>query len=99
MMTPMSRVEILCVGTELLSGRINTHMAFLAPALAGVGLSIRRESSVGDSVAEIRGAVAEAFGRSDVVIITGGLGPTFDDLTREGVAEALGLRLSYRPAL
>lgn len=93
------RVEVLCIGTELLSGRINTHMSFLAPALRGVGLSIGRETSAGDAVAEIRDAVAAAWSRSDVVLVTGGLGPTFDDLTREGVAEALGLRLVYRPKL
>lgn len=95
----MTRVEVLCVGTELLSGKVNTHMRFLAPALRGLGLRISRESSVGDSTGEIRAAVSEAFARADVVLVTGGLGPTFDDLTREGAAEALGLRLAYRPAI
>ena len=87
------------MGTELLSGKINTHMAYLAPALRGVGLSISRETSVGDSVADIRDAVAGAFSRAEIVIITGGLGPTFDDITREGVAEALGRRLIFRPSI
>lgn len=95
----MARVEILCVGSELLGGKVNTHMEFFAPFLQGLGLSIGRETSVGDSVAEIRGAVEGAHARADVVLITGGLGPTFDDLTREGVAEALGLRLTYRPEI
>ncbi|MBI4347421.1 MAG: competence/damage-inducible protein A [Elusimicrobia bacterium] len=95
----MTRVEIVCVGTELLSGKVNTHMAFLAPCLQGLGLRIGRESSVGDSIGEIRAAVGEAFARADVVLVTGGLGPTFDDLTREGTAEALGLRLTYRPQI
>ncbi|MCX5788342.1 MAG: competence/damage-inducible protein A [Elusimicrobia bacterium] len=93
------RVEILCVGTELLSGKINTHMAYLAPALRGVGLSISRETSVGDSVADISDAVAGALSRAEIVIVTGGLGPTFDDLTREGVAQALGRRMAYRPSI
>ncbi|MBI5203209.1 MAG: competence/damage-inducible protein A [Elusimicrobia bacterium] len=95
----MARVEILCVGSELLSGKVNTHMSFFAPFLRGLGLSIGRETSVGDSVAEIREAVESAFARADVLLITGGLGPTFDDLTREGVAEALGLRVTYRPEI
>ena len=95
----MARVEILCVGTELLSGKVNTHMSFFAPFLQGLGLSIGRETSVGDSIAEIRDAAQTAFARADVLLITGGLGPTFDDLTREGVAEALGLRITYRPAI
>lgn len=99
MARPAARVEALCVGTELLSGRVNTHMGYLAPALRGAGLTISRESTVGDSVAEIREAASAALGRCDVLVITGGLGPTFDDLTREGVAEALGLRLTYRPRI
>ncbi|MBI4424548.1 MAG: competence/damage-inducible protein A [Elusimicrobia bacterium] len=96
---PSPRLEVLCVGTELLAGRINTHMALLAPGLLGAAFPIARETTVADSVAEIRDAATAALERSDMLLVTGGLGPTFDDLTREGIAEALGVRMAYQPEL
>jgi nicotinamide-nucleotide amidase len=89
------RIEILNTGTELLLGSVlNTHLQFLARALFPLGLRIQRQVTVPDGLA-IREAVTETFGRADVVLITGGLGPTTDDITRETVAELLGLELIH----
>jgi nicotinamide-nucleotide amidase len=88
------RVELINTGTELLLGFAdNTHLAHLGRALAGIGLRIQRQTTVGDDRAELRAAIAEALGRADVLIVTGGLGPTGDDCTREVVAEVLGRQL------
>lgn len=89
------RLEVLNTGTELLLGSVvNTHVKFFGEALFPLGLRIERQVTVPDGEA-IRGAVAETFGRADVVLITGGLGPTTDDVTREIVAELLGLPLVH----
>jgi nicotinamide-nucleotide amidase len=89
------RVEVLNTGTELLLGHvINKHLASLAEAIFPLGLRIQRQVTVPDGTA-IREALAETFGRADLVLITGGLGPTTDDLTRDIVAELLGLRLEH----
>lgn len=93
------RVELLCVGTELLSGKNNTHTAYFAEALRGLGLSLARETTLPDDPREMRSAISEALRRSEIVLVCGGLGPTFDDLTREAVAGALGRRLVFKPAL
>jgi len=86
-------VEVLNTGTELLLGEvINTHAAWLGRQLFPLGLRISRQTTVPDGEA-IRQALAETFGRADIVLVTGGLGPTTDDITREAVAELLGLRL------
>lgn len=93
-MAPLTRkAEIICVGTELLSGRINTYIPLFASGLKEAGFVVEREHSVRDRVKDISEIVAGALKRSDAVIICGGLGPTFDDLTREGVAKALKRRL------
>jgi nicotinamide-nucleotide amidase len=87
------RVELLNTGTELLLGSVvNTHVKFLAEALFPLGLRISRQLTVPDGEV-IREAVEESFGRADILLITGGLGPTTDDITREMVAELLGLKL------
>jgi len=87
------RLELLNTGTELLLGSvINTHVKFLAEALFPIGLRISRQVTVPDGDA-IRDAVIETFGRTDVLLITGGLGPTTDDVTREIVSDLLGLEL------
>jgi nicotinamide-nucleotide amidase len=89
------RIEVLNTGTELLLGGVlNTHLQFIAQALFPLGLRIERQVTVPDGVA-IREALAEAFGRADAVVITGGLGPTTDDITRETVAELLGMELVH----
>ncbi len=89
------RVEIINTGTELLLGRVtNTHLAFLAQSLFGLGLRVERQVTVPDGVA-IAEALAEAMPRAEVIIVTGGLGPTSDDITREAAAEAFGKKLIF----
>lgn len=84
--------EILSIGTELLMGQIvNTDAQFLSRRLAALGITMHRQSTVGDNPGRVKEAVREALSRADLVITTGGLGPTEDDLTKEMVAEALGL--------
>lgn len=86
--------EILCVGTELLMGHtVNTNAAFLARGLAEAGINLYHQTVVGDNPRRLREALELALSRADVVITTGGLGPTYDDLTKETVAETLGRRL------
>ncbi len=89
------KIEIINTGTELLLGSVlNTHLKFIAESLFPLGLRIERQVTVPDGSA-IRDAVAETFGRADAVIVTGGLGPTTDDVTREIIAEMLGQELKH----
>ncbi len=84
--------EILCVGTELLLGEVvNTNAAYISRELARLGISVYHSSMVGDNPARLATAVKAALGNADLLIMSGGLGPTYDDLTKETVAEALGL--------
>jgi len=86
-------VEVINTGTEILLGSVlNTHVATLAHGLFPLGLRIERQITVPDGDA-IREALVVALARADVVIVTGGLGPTTDDITREITAELLGLAL------
>ena len=88
--------ELICVGTELLLGNIlNTNAKYLAEKCAELGLSLFYQTVVGDNPERLKEVVMTAFGRSDIVIFTGGLGPTGDDLTKEVVSQALGLNLVY----
>ena len=83
--------EILCTGEELLLGDIvNTNAAFLSAELTHLGVSVYHHSVVGDDSARLKAAVNEGLSRSDIVIVSGGLGPTKDDLTKETVAELFG---------
>ncbi len=92
-------VEVINTGTELLLGNVtNTHLTFLGQELFPLGLRIDRQVCVPDGPA-IREALADAFPRADVVLVTGGLGPTSDDLTRDIAAELLGLPLVDDPAI
>ena len=87
-------VEIICVGTELLLGNIvNTNAAYLAQKCALLGLSSYYQSVVGDNAERLTEAIRTAAGRSDVVILSGGLGPTEDDLTKETAAAVMGKEL------
>ena len=87
-------VELIAVGTELLLGNIvNTNARFLAEKCAVLGLSIYNQSVVGDNRERLSDAVRIALKRSDILILTGGLGPTEDDLTKEVCAEVLGFPL------
>jgi nicotinamide-nucleotide amidase len=87
------RIEIINTGTELLLGNtLNTHGAWFGRELFKLGLRISRQTTVPDGDA-IRESLQEALGRSDALIVTGGLGPTSDDLTREITADVLGLEM------
>lgn len=94
------RAELLTIGSELLSGAtINTNAAELARRLAEVGLACRRQTAVGDERPALLQALREALARCDVLVTSGGLGPTFDDITLETIAEAAGRPLTYRAAV
>ena len=87
------QAEVINTGSELLLGLVqNTHLAWLAGELAPLGVTISRQVCVPDGP-DIRGALDKALDRADLVICTGGLGPTTDDITREAAAELLGLSL------
>ena len=86
--------EIICVGTELLLGNIvNTNAAFLSEKLAYLGINCYFQTVVGDNRDRLLSVVNTALSRADILIFSGGLGPTEDDLTKETVAEALGKKL------
>lgn len=86
--------EIISVGTELLLGQVvNTDTAIVAQALSGLGINLLYSAVVGDNVERLRTAVETAISRSDLLIMTGGLGPTTDDLTKETTAAAAGKKL------
>ena len=96
----MTAAELLSVGAELLLGEtVDTNAAFLGRELATLGLPLRSVRVVPDDRAMLRDAFADARARSSLVLATGGLGPTHDDLTREGLADALGEELVEDPAL
>jgi len=86
--------EILSVGTELLMGQIaNTNAQYISRRLSEIGINVYFHNVVGDNRVRLKNALAVSLGRSDAVIMTGGLGPTQDDLTKETVAEAMGRKL------
>lgn len=86
--------EILSVGTELLMGQIaNTDAQFISKRLSELGISIYRQTTVGDNPGRVLESLKESLSRSDIVITTGGLGPTEDDLTKEMVAKYFGLEM------
>jgi nicotinamide-nucleotide amidase len=93
------RVEVVNTGTELLLGKVvNTDAGYFGQELFKLGLRIQRQTTIPDGD-EIRTVLAEAFPRTDVILITGGLGPTSDDITREVVAEMLGRELHLDQAI
>lgn len=90
------RVEVIAVGTELLLGQIvNGNAAEIGRRLAEVGLDHYRQVVVGDNLERAAAAISEALGRADAVIVTGGLGPTQDDITREAMCAATGVGMDY----
>lgn len=92
--------EVVCVGTELLLGQItNTNARFVAETLARLGIDAYFQQVVGDNRARLSDTLRLALARSDLVVTVGGLGPTEDDLTKEVVAELLGLELVADPGL
>jgi nicotinamide-nucleotide amidase len=97
--SPM-RAEILCVGSELLLGQIiDTNAAYIAGQLARIGVDLHRKQTAGDNLERITDCIQGALRRADILVITGGLGPTTDDLTREAIASALGVALEYQEDL
>ena len=95
-MSQPQSVEVINFGDELLVGiRENAHLVYLGDQLARHGISITRNRVVMDNSVEIQRGFQEAWDQSDLVITTGGLGPTADDLTRETIAQALGLKLIF----
>jgi nicotinamide-nucleotide amidase len=84
-------VELINTGSELMLGHtLNTHQQWLGRRLAGLGWVVTRQVAIADSGPEIQQAVRESLGRADLILVTGGLGPTSDDITRELIAELLG---------
>lgn len=93
-------VELINTGSELMLGRVlNTHQQWLCRRLADLGHVVTRQVAVADAGKEIQGAVREALDRAELVVTTGGLGPTSDDLTRELIAELLGRKLIQNQAV
>lgn len=92
--------EILAVGSELLSyQRIDTNSLYLTERLNSLGVEVPQKGVVGDDRGRLTQAVRQAVERSEIVLLTGGLGPTEDDLTREAVADALGRKLVYEDSI
>jgi len=97
---PLTTAEIVAVGSELLgSTRIDTNSLFLSERLGALGIVLRAKAVVGDDRVDLSAIVSQALSRADLVVCTGGLGPTDDDLTREAVADVLGLALTEDPAI
>ncbi|MBQ5670769.1 MAG: competence/damage-inducible protein A, partial [Oscillospiraceae bacterium] len=91
-------VEIIGVGTELLlGGTTNTDARDISEMLTQLGINVFYHTVVGDNPARLRSVMEIAMGRADIIITTGGLGPTCDDLTKNVIAEALGRKLVYNP--
>jgi len=96
----MPTAEIISIGTEILLGEIvDTNTRNIALHLRDAGIDLYRTTIVGDNPGRIAQAVQQALERCDIVITTGGLGPTIDDVTREGIAQALGVTREYHPEL
>jgi nicotinamide-nucleotide amidase len=92
--------EIITIGSELLFGQItDTNTTYLARELGKIGVNVRFRTAVGDRLEEIIQVIRLALKRCDIVITSGGLGPTLDDMTREAVAQAVGMDLEFREDL
>ena len=88
--------EIISIGTELLLGdTVNTNAAAIGQILAELSIDSFYQTVVGDNPARLKAAIETAFSRADMVITTGGLGPTYDDITKDIVAEYFGQELVY----
>ncbi|MDP6619998.1 MAG: CinA family nicotinamide mononucleotide deamidase-related protein [Nitrospinota bacterium] len=98
--SPHTRAEIIAVGTEILLGDLlDTNSVYLAEELKGLGINLHLKTVVGDNLERLTVAIASAHERAELVITSGGLGPTVDDLTREAVAAVAGVPLVYSQEL
>ena len=98
--TPALNIELINTGSELMLGRVlNTHQQWLCRRLADNGYPVSRQVAVADTAGEIQQTVREALARAQLIITTGGLGPTSDDLTRDAIAKLLGRGLREDPAV
>ena len=96
----MTSAEIITIGTEILLGEIvDTNTRYIAKNLCALGVDLYRTITIGDNEDRIASAIREAMDRADIVITTGGLGPTIDDPTRESVAKAVGVETEFREDL
>ena len=96
----MPSAEIITIGTEILLGEIvDTNSAYLARHLRDLNVDVFRTSTVGDNIERIAAVIRETLARTEIIITTGGLGPTIDDPTREAVARAVGASTEFRPEL
>ena len=96
----MPSAEIITIGTELLLGEIvDTNTRYIARVLRGMGVDLFRTITIGDNIERIADAIRNSMKRAEIVITTGGLGPTVDDPTREAVARAAGVDLEFREDL
>ena len=85
-------IELICSGSELLTGKLNTHASFIGSKLKDIGLNLALVTTVADRKKEFSQVLKDAIKRSSVIIVTGGLGPTFDDITVETVSEILNIK-------
>ena len=96
----MPIAEIIAIGTELLLGEtVDTNTRFIARELRGQGIDLFRAQMIGDNAVRIADTVRQALERADIVITTGGLGPTVDDPTRQAIADSVGVALEFHPEL
>jgi nicotinamide-nucleotide amidase len=87
------KIELICTGSELLSGKVNTNAAYIGSKLSAIGFELSLVTDVGDKKQDLLHEFKSAFARSNIVITTGGLGPTFDDITVKTAAECLNLEV------
>ena len=96
----MPSAEIIAIGTELVLGQTqDANISKISKKLNSIGIDVFRASIVGDNKKRISDEINQSSSRADIVITTGGLGPTVDDPTREAVADSFGLQLEYHPEL
>jgi nicotinamide-nucleotide amidase len=96
----MTTAEIITIGTELLLGETtDTNTRFIARTLRGLGVDLYRTQTIGDNAGRIAETVRQALERAEIIITTGGLGPTVDDPTRQAIAEAVGAEQEFHPEL
>lgn len=94
-----SSIELISIGNELLSGRtLNTHAQTLGSALSAIGLTLSRDTTIADDIEIIQSVVKDAMTRTDIIVVSGGLGPTVDDITRTALAKLFDRDIVLSPA-